>query len=455
MSYVAQKTGKSSNLKKKKKHFEDVDPVDPSATTPNELCNSSEDESAFVDHYSDFDEQPCSESFAINHAESTKNNIDSECDDAKKPGSNLDLITQSDVCHKSDKVVHSFYQETEISAGRMDDEVLLTSEIVDSNESLLSEKCLTEVNELKDSESKPTGGDERVEKNNDIDRIETAETTESSSNAIPKILTSECFVPLQSTALSEVNCILAKNSSTTAEDVLDPTRETNNRSEGKVESEAIPQVEENDSPSKASPVPFAIQKSWNRNNVGDVTLAELYLMLGKPGVFKLCYQWRKKDDCESASKPAIEADQKLSSSLTALIQYATLMLTKLNKSSASSNKNQKEQTKNNEKKNENVGVNIGVQCNLLEKVTDFIVENLNFFHFFIMIKCGLQNDQPTLNKSTSANPQSKKSGGKGVKKSSNSSSSSNKTGNTFAVPNIPNRRKRNQSQCFYVLVKLL
>lgn len=358
-----------SGLKKKKKHFEDVDSSDNHPTITNELCNSSEDESAFVDLYSsDIDEQPCNGVFASNDL--VKNSNDSECEDLDKaPGSNLDQVTQPDSTDDNDKVIDSFFQETEISAERLDDRA--SGDNLDSGESLSSDKYLSDVNlPIKDpeqtSQAESAKSDNTAEKDSDPKTNEEIQCMKSPDEAVSSSMT-DCYVPLQSTTLDEIEGSIA-DQPTIAVNIPEQATDMLDNLEGKVESDFAIRNDETDSPSKSSPVSFSIPSFWNEKNVGDTTLAEIFLMLGKPNTFKLCYQWKKKDDDMAVAKDYVGTNQKLPSNLTALIQCATLMLSKVNNASTDNAKNNKESNKNPDGKSDSVGVSVGVQCDISKKV---------------------------------------------------------------------------------------
>ncbi|XP_078494314.1 uncharacterized protein LOC100177868 isoform X2 [Ciona intestinalis] len=64
---------------------------------------------------------------------------------------------------------------------------------------------------------------------------------------------------------------------------------------------------------------------WNEDNTEGVTIAEIYLMLGKPTSFKLCYDWIQSSTKNDAVKQKISPN----SALSALLQTAAIIKTKL------------------------------------------------------------------------------------------------------------------------------
>nr|XP_026693287.1 protein cramped-like isoform X3 [Ciona intestinalis] len=64
---------------------------------------------------------------------------------------------------------------------------------------------------------------------------------------------------------------------------------------------------------------------WNEDNTEGVTIAEIYLMLGKPTSFKLCYDWIQSSTKNEGVKQKISPN----SALNALIQTAAIIKTKL------------------------------------------------------------------------------------------------------------------------------
>nr|CAB3233610.1 protein cramped-like [Phallusia mammillata] len=156
---------------------------------------------------------------------------------------------------------------------------------------------------------------------------------------------------------------------------------------------------------------LAVPRSWNLDNAADLTIAEVFLMLGKPGHFKLCYDWIKQET--KANLESTSGKVSLSSGVTALVQTALLIKQKINKSIPE----QEHATKNlTNSKNvsplEKKTANASVQCNLIDKVITSTI--------------------PT---HTTVSPQEKKHHGRGKSKFMMPESS-------FAVPNAPIARRR-------------
>jgi len=109
-------------------------------------------------------------------------------------------------------------------------------------------------------------------------------------------------------------------------------------------------------------------RSWSSKTAAGITLAQIYLMLGKPSHFRLCYEWIEKSSERNAAagREGGEPDGRLSSGLAALVQAATLLKTKLRDGDVSSDNSRKAAGKivASSKKTSHVGV----QCVMEDKV---------------------------------------------------------------------------------------
>lgn len=109
----------------------------------------------------------------------------------------------------------------------------------------------------------------------------------------------------------------------------------------------------------------SVCKSWTLETAGELTMAEVFLMLGKPGHFKLCYDWIKESVEPDAELKVAKVG--LSAGVAALIQTASLLREKLctteQKDSATAQANTKSITHIDKKT-----ANASVQCNLVDKV---------------------------------------------------------------------------------------
>ena len=364
VSYVMHKTGKQlTSSKKKKKRFQEVEASDCIPVASGELCNSSEDESAFVDHLSDAEENPGSarsltpiddlkeeDAKALNDVDSDEGAVESTF----LPSNNfIDKEILSDIDHV--KVVDSFFQETEIFAEHIEDNV---ADQTDSNESnpIENSDLPFETNEEKKKEDNTIQPGK--EKNADVSCSYCPDVTKT-------IALTDCYVPLESAAIH--------GSSLENGEAMHLPRDLPPEPSTPVDApDPDPPLEaESNSPTKPSSLNLAIQKSWSKKNVGDVSIAEIYLMLGKPTTFKLCYHLKSgnENDCTSL-EPSKACNEKISTGVAALVQYASLMLSKLKKTSIETSKSNQtaiEADKRSEEKHSSK-TSIGIQCSICEEV---------------------------------------------------------------------------------------
>ena len=391
MSYFLHKTGKQlSNAKKKKKDTE-IPGVLP--TIQHELCNSSEDE-GHIEHISDLDEHPVNNLHSVTPTAELKDDDLKAIDTDSDEGTTENSLVFSGLGNEPDadieKVVDSFYQETEISADPTQSDCTPNIKTGDSNESVASDNfnnnnLLTETDkELKEdmNEQLPI-----CDKNSSI--VQSIKDAKSNLINASDMTLSECYVSIESSVTAqeksddmEVQTTSAIAESQSPQHLIETpasadTPDLDVESEMQCDSNAT--IEAN---SPVKPVPLLpVPKHWDSANAGDITLAEIYLMVGKPSAFKLCYDWK---DFEPESRlPAKETSksttQKLSTSVTALVQYASLLLSKIQKASNDSNHGSESDKSASDKSISSSGISVGVQCNFVEKVLPLYCLDLIIF----------------------------------------------------------------------------
>ena len=380
---MVHKSGKQLPKKKKK----EIEASDAHLTVTVELCNSSEDEAGFVDHTSDVEEHPAAHSVTPTD-ELQETAEDFKYEDLKRVGEadsdeggtteNIlaKIVQDKDILSPEadpEKFVNSFFQETEISAEQI--EICApTADTVDSSESVSSNinmaVKISPDKELKEMSEKLISQEELHEKCSSGTATINCISPDTIENAIPP----PCFEPLSQHMDGQDSCsnreTLASPSFPTETPQMAEVASADDVAETENEHVSCEVATEVDSPIKPVPV-ISIQKVWDSDTVGDITLAEIYLMLGKPGLFKLCYEWKeieRSDNCSSQTDTS--SSQKLSTSITALVQYASLLLSKVQKYESHSSVSKDHDRNTDAKCNQHSGVSVGIQCSLLDKVCD-------------------------------------------------------------------------------------
>ena len=382
VSYVVHKSGK--HLSKKKKKDTEASIANPAVSV--ELCNSSEDEAGFVDHTSDLEEHPPHSLTPTEDLqdEDIKSVIEDLKDEELKAGTELDsddnavaenFLTEigfdKDVYSPEkdvDKVVNSFFQVTEISADQTDICAPDFGESVSSNTNVDLENSPEKhlMQEIADAQNESQMHEQFSTRNID--------TSVSCMSPDTIGTSSQGFVPLDQAVVTDSN--LCQESSTSPS--LSAEFSSNVTDVAIVED--LPRTDQSDrgicnaktdADSPVKPVPLKpIQKVWDCETVGNITLAELYLMLGKPSLFKLCYEWKEFEQEDTfLSQKEKPQNQKLSTSVTALIQYASLMLSKIQEDNAGNLLSNDHDKTISAKSNQSTGINVGVQCTLIDKVS--------------------------------------------------------------------------------------
>jgi len=377
------KSGKHLSKKKKK------ETVDPHPMVTIELCNSSEDEAGLIEHTSDLEEHPPHSLTPIEELQDEDHKIEDRNEDIKA-GTEFDsddnatsdnFLTEigldkdiSSPEKDESKFVNSFFQVTEISAADQINSCEPSNDVVDSGESVSSNTNMAINNTCPDRNFDKEIAEE-IHAKKELHDQESSDVEMPVFCASPDTTTctssAQGFVPLdQSVTVTDSSPVGGTLMSPSLPAAFSPhVGEIGGTEELPETNQETCHVSVEKAVSPVKPVPIMpIQKIWDRETVGDISLAELYLMLGKPSLFKLCYQWK---EIEQEDKFLVEKEkstnQKLSPGVAALVQYANLMLSKIQKDNTANSLAKEPDKSSSAKSNHPSSVNIGIQCSLLDK----------------------------------------------------------------------------------------
>ncbi|XP_076818229.1 uncharacterized protein LOC143463781 [Clavelina lepadiformis] len=412
VSYVTRKIAKQNVSSKRRKkpltNRNQSEMAESCTVMAADSCASSEDECVTADPLSDYEapmDEVLEENMLCNDDQAEKS-----LTEPSRFESSEQLSNETD----SNCIKHVVEQKAEISAEILDfDENCLTADSADSCESNESATNLNSTHEVPSSSKECKEEDFEMEGPSEHDTLSTKPI---STDTLQHIV--DCSVMPEhddvEKSTSNGDDVVLDEPPGDLNVTIDCTKSMTPTAKTVTFMDSTASVDE--SPSTSSPGVnlnlTEVTRSWTSENSGEKTLAEIYLMLGKPGAFRLCYDFIK----ESSSKMEKNLpDQRFTTGMKALVQAATLLRNKLDDKTSSEPPTKPHTTagKDNAKssiKKDKSSCSVAIQCNLVEKATSSV-------------------------STSTVHAASKKYHGRGTSKFAS-------VGTDFAVPDVPAGRRK-------------